>query len=54
MVAQASIRQCLLRRAGHGAVFGGYPIDAAPLTRKSQRNEPEIAMDPVTRAPEIF
>ena len=32
----------------------GYPIDAALVTRRSQRNEPEIAMDPGPRAPEIL
>jgi hypothetical protein len=35
------------------SVFGGYPIDAAPASRNSQPNEPEIAMDPVTGTGEI-
>lgn len=35
------------------SVFGGYPIDAAPVARNSQRNEPEIAMDPVTGTGDI-
>ena len=35
------------------SVFGGYPIDTALAWRKSQRNEPQIAMAPVTGTGDI-